>query len=170
MVRTRVPADFLKAQFVIRGSELAFGLDRAWMLADDVIDVLAWWWANGAELDVDEQEAASVLRTEMWRLEEPLERCRQRSTGVEERLWRYLLLAWLFETRDRLDDPLGEVEKLYADFGHPTEMRGFVRYMPTQEGESIGEGAIVDRWRVYLESTKADFVAERAGGGTRLVR
>jgi hypothetical protein len=68
------------------------------------------------------------------------------------RKWAYLELKAAYEIRDRLRDPLGVVEEIYADFDYPSAVAGFVRYMPAPAGAAIGEDALYDRWAAYLAS------------------
>jgi hypothetical protein len=76
----------------------------------------------------------------------------------EEKLreeWLYLVLAWIYEHRDDYMDPLQKVEEVYADFGYPQRIAGFVRYMP-MEGPDLGsreanENRLFERWRKYLD-------------------
>lgn len=67
------------------------------------------------------------------------------------RKWTYLELRAAYELRDRLRDPLGFVEQIYADFGYPASVAEFVRYMPPPPGAATGEAALYDRWSRYLD-------------------
>ena len=53
-------------------------------------------------------------------------------TEIQES-WLYAILTWVYEHRDKLPDPLGIVEELYADFDYPPEISSFVRYMPPSD-------------------------------------
>jgi len=69
--------------------------------------------------------------------------------------WLYLVLAWLYEHRNEYTDPLQRVEEVYADFGYPERVAGFVRYMP-MGGPDLGsreanERRLFDKWQEYLE-------------------
>lgn len=48
--------------------------------------------------------------------------------------WLYVLLSDVFHRKEEFEDPLGEVEKIYADFDYPEEIESFVRYMPPKDG------------------------------------
>lgn len=72
----------------------------------------------------------------------------------------FLILFWVYENRSELQDPLGIVEGLYADFGYPPEVRSFVRYMPPDENYeptahsfAENEKRLFDRWEAYLRSS-----------------
>lgn len=45
----------------------------------------------------------------------------------------YILLHWVFEHKEYYEDPLREVEFIYADFDFPKSIVNFVRYMPTDQ-------------------------------------
>lgn len=47
--------------------------------------------------------------------------------------WLYLSLAWLFENKEHMDDPLSVVEGIYTDFDYPPDIQSFVRYMPATD-------------------------------------
>jgi hypothetical protein len=66
------------------------------------------------------------------------------------RKWTYLQLKAAYEMRDRLRDPLGVVEEIYAKFDYPAPVAAFIRYMPPAPGMPIGEDALYDRWSRYL--------------------
>ncbi|ECW8277118.1 DUF2247 family protein, partial [Listeria monocytogenes] len=48
-----------------------------------------------------------------------------------------------------------KTEEVYADFGYPEDMAGFIRYMPLTEGKSMEES-----WQAYLTSAKKRFENE----------
>lgn len=72
------------------------------------------------------------------------------------RKWTYLELKAAYELRELLNDPLGVVEQIYADFDYPPAVAGFVRYMPSPAGAAVGEIALYDRWRQYLAREARD--------------
>lgn len=72
--------------------------------------------------------------------------------------WLYLRLAWIYQIRDLLEDPLGAVEGVYADSGYPPEMASFVRYMP-MVGQDLGsreknEARMYFNWRSYMQASR----------------
>ena len=81
--------------------------------------------------------------------------------SASDKKWLFLVLAWLFENRDVVSDPLSEVESIYADFGYPPEIEGFVSYMPVTDGydpsvHSVEENKarLFFKWRLYLSESK----------------
>lgn len=164
LIQVKIPGTFLKQQFPLSGLELAFGFERRWVSGEDVVDVLAWWWGMGVSLTPVEQEIAGLFPNELWRLPELLEKCKKQDLEKDDQqikyLWLYLILAWLYENRNEISDPLGEVEKLYADFDCPEEIQGLVRYMPPED-EPIGEEGIISLWGDYVRRTQLKFLSER---------
>ena len=80
------------------------------------------------------------------------------------RKWLFLVLAWTYENSNRVDDPLSEVDVIYADFGYPAEIESFVRYMPPQGGYDPSQHSaqenrdrLFDYWRKYLQSAGQEF-------------
>ena len=50
-------------------------------------------------------------------------------------------------------DPLDDIERVYADFGYPSDMEPFIYYMPNDDGESSPE-AMIRRFRTFVASEK----------------
>lgn len=78
--------------------------------------------------------------------------------------WLFIVLYWLWNNLDNFKDPLDEVEKIYADFDYPSEIEGFVKYMPPSDGydpsihtqvENINN--LMNNWKIYLEKESALF-------------
>ncbi len=165
LTQLKIPADFLRRQFPMSAAELAFGWEKHWVAGIDIVDILAFWWGQGSRLTNVDEEVASLFPNELWRLPELLE-CAVADAGTPARaageaVWLYLLLAWLFENRTSFSDPWVEIEKVYADFGYPKEISGFVRFMPVPKGEPATEAAMTRRWAEFVWNAKARLLQER---------
>src|SRR5207244_2099654 len=75
--------------------------------------------------------------------------------------WLFLILLWAYESRDEMEDPLGFVEKVYADFDYPEGVDSFVRFMPPAEGwdplahtHEENERRMFVNWRKYLDTAR----------------
>jgi len=79
------------------------------------------------------------------------------------RRWVFLELKAAYELRDRLADPLGVVEQIYADFDYPPAVAAFVRYMPPPPESPTGEASLLERWAQFL----ADEATDLARGGSQ---
>lgn len=78
--------------------------------------------------------------------------------------WLYILLSWLWNNRESFEDPLSEVESIYADFDYPAEMDSFIKYMPPADGynpsihshtENINR--LMSNWEKYLQNSAITF-------------
>jgi len=76
--------------------------------------------------------------------------------SVSKNKWLFLNLSWLYDNRNKLSDPLEEVERVYADFDYPPDISKFVRYMPAQDDgvkfRSVEENnkRLYDYWSEYI--------------------
>lgn len=80
------------------------------------------------------------------------------------RKWLYLVLAWVYDNRAHLSDPLGMVEEIYADFEYPEVVSPFVRFMPATDGydplrhsPEENETRMYAHWRSYLAEAAREF-------------
>ncbi len=75
-------------------------------------------------------------------------------SNVNEKLL-FLVLSWLFETKDTYDDPLSVVEEIYADFDYPDSISGFIRYMPSDEPDlgsfEKNSARLIDKWKSFID-------------------
>lgn len=115
-----------------------------------------------------EIELASLTKMETYQVGDLLRKLAgaspEEDSVIAQRKWLYLLLAWLFENKESVSDPFGEVEAIYTDFGYPPEIEGFVRYMPVTDGydpsahtKDENESRLCEKWREYLVTTKPEF-------------
>ena len=90
-----------------------------------------------------------------------LYRFRLKINRLGEAKWLYLALAWLFENRDSVSDPLVQVEMIYADFDYPPEITSLVYYMPCDEPDlgsrELNEARIYANWENYLQAEAKRF-------------
>lgn len=71
---------------------------------------------------------------------------------VNDRL-RYIILLWLFKNRLNSDADFDKVNSVYDDFGYPSDMIGFISYMPTKESGDKGRSNLIySHWQSYLET------------------
>jgi hypothetical protein len=75
--------------------------------------------------------------------------------------WLYLVLAWIYEHQASYADPLEVVEEVYADFGYPSRIAGFVRYMPADEPDlgshELNEARLYEKWKCYLDEASVAY-------------
>lgn len=162
-VAISVPYEFIKDRAKLTWREVKYGIEEALLAPPDAIDVAVDYLVDGVESE-------SVVRLASLERDAPvLEYVVQLAQTEPERdvvaisdKWAFLVLAWLFEHRDRYADPLGLVEKVYADLGYPEKVAPFVRYMPSDEpalgSSEAHEQRLLQRWADYVEEG-TDFYA-----------
>lgn len=139
--------------------DLGYGFERGFLKARDVVTLAMHEVECGAGDDDVLQELASLLNDETDRVAEVFQQLddpeRVHDPRESARKWLYLQLRAAYDERDRLSDPLGVVEELYADFDYPSAVAAFVRYMPLRPGDEPGIGPLMDRWNDYLARESA---------------
>lgn len=149
-----VSAAFVVAEgMAMTAEDLGYGLGRGFLKPTDVIALAAHEMGCGAEDDVL-VALGSLLRDEEVRVPDVLELLddpeRIHDPRESARKWLYLQLKAAYDVRERLQDPLGVVEEVYADFAYPPTIAPFVRYMPLRPGDEPGVGPLMARWAGYL--------------------
>ena len=164
LIKLSIPAPFIMARAHLSWRELKFGLSNELLVSQAVVDfaveqVTRLECPSPALLDLAGSSRSDAIRELVEQLAagepEPVE-----NEPLEK--WLYLTLAWLYEKRAALPDPLQTVEEVYADFGYPEAIAGFVRYMP-MDGPDLGsreanETRLMDRWKEYLDSMSARYM------------
>lgn len=154
-----VPLSFIRDRRPVTWPLLWMGVREGWVPEADVIDFAVAKLEEGDEREAV-VELASLFSHEEDEVPELLERLAE-DEGYDEKdmrlAWLRLLLAWIYENREQLSDPLGIIEGLYADFGYPEEIRELVRYTPPSNGSRPWElepeqrtRRLIELWRSYL--------------------
>ncbi len=144
-------------QFLVREdlrlslADMKYGLERNFIGASAVADWARHKLAQGSD-DLIVSEVASLPTAELGRLTSVMSQVDASDEANAARKWLYIQLKAGYEARDKLDDPLGFVERIYASFDYPQAIKAFVRYMPLQPGVTPGESALLERWAAFLQS------------------
>jgi hypothetical protein len=153
-VTFEISAAFILGEAIpMTAEDLGYGFGHSFLKATDLVTLATYEVERGADDDVL-VALASLLRDEVDRVPEVLgslddpERVHDPRESV--RKWLYLQLKAAYDERDRLKDPLGVVEDIYADFDYPSTIAPFVRYMPLLPGDEPGTGPLMERWQAYL--------------------
>ncbi|EOI5718098.1 DUF2247 family protein [Cronobacter dublinensis] len=79
--------------------------------------------------------------------------------------WLYFKLWMLFISKDEINDPLGEVEKVYDFFDYPEEIESFIRYMPATGSYDPSKHTaeeniqrLYSNWKDYLDNKILSFL------------
>lgn len=163
MTATKIPYDFLRQRVNLSWPEIKYGVDHQLIAPKVAIDKATDRLCGSADASEDEVELAG--RSESDSILELVSRLADsENASAEESVrakWLYLVLAWLFENRGSVSDPLGMVEEVYSDFDYPREVAAFVRSMP-MVGPDLGnreqnEARLYDYWKRYLDDAGKRF-------------
>lgn len=163
--RVDIPADFLFSQVQPTWADIAWGYKAGLLHAQTVVDsAVARVGREGAGSSLV-VELASLLPDDLYRVRQLAGALAldndEASAGRAEETWLFVLLAWGYENRDLLDDPLGFVEAVYSDFSCPEEISHLVRYMPLAPGADETGGSedferrLFSEWAKYLRDKRA---------------
>lgn len=157
-IKTKIPAAFIRSRSCVSWRDLQYGLANELLDEEAIIDFAVKQVELLPQPDTALLDLAAASSSDPVRgLVDQLAAREPQVTDAELRdKWLYLVLAWLYERRDAMADPLGAVEEVYADFEYPEAISGFVRYMPL-DGPDLGsveanEQRLIERWRRYLDS------------------
>ncbi|MBP2153427.1 MULTISPECIES: DUF2247 family protein [Erwinia] len=106
-------------------------------------------------------EISLIDKNSTYRLDELLEKIVTSPDDYNNEKWLYISLLQLFSLKESIEDPLGEVEKIYEDFDYPEDIESFVRYMPVNENYDPSKHTpeentqrLYEKWALYLDSKK----------------
>lgn len=152
--------EFLSLHANLSWGDVLFGIKKGLVSEEVAIDKALVELGISSDAPVDVAMLAS--EHDLFRIVEIVDRLAAAEVSISsaeiQRKWLYLHLAWLYQIRDLVKDPLEEVESAYADFGYPAEMASFVRYMP-MVGPDLGsrgknEARLYGNWRAYIQASR----------------
>lgn len=158
---TLITASFLRDHNIkLSWSQILCGLDKGLISAKEI----TIYALNIVEEDTKAIPEiillAGITKEELFKVRELVEKLAEfeniQNKGNAEDTWLYIVLLWLYEHRNVIEDPLGKVEIVYADFNYPASISSFVRYMPSEESNQYsktGESYLYEQWKKFLEST-----------------
>lgn len=164
---TPIPYSFVRNRLRLSWRDALWGYEHQLIGWSAIVDLATERLSAGSN-DPLEIELAGLTKMETYQVGELLRKLASGSPEEDgvfaQRKWLYLLLAWLFENKESVPDPLGEVETVYADFDYPPEIEGFVRYMPVTDAydpsvhaKDENENRLFGKWREYLVTAESDF-------------
>lgn len=160
-----LPADFIAARVLLLPGELAQGYRLGHVDDRSVVQLAEQLLTSGAPVSAPTEELALLLSAEYDRVPDliaEIEASDPSATSEQTDVWLYLVLAWMYDHRDELADPLGEIETVYADFGYPEQIEGLVRYLPAPAGQPTGRDAVEARWKSYLDRASIHYAGRAA--------
>jgi len=161
MLGRAIPLSYIDSRHDLSWPEVVLGLREGWLTEADAIDYAASRLAdNGSDEEV--RAIASLHKEEReWLIERVSAVAgREDVDDAEVRLaWMRLILAWVFDNRHKFEDPLGIVEGIYADFGHPEEIYDLVRYnepsnhyRPQDHSKEANLQRLLSLWEEYVKA------------------
>jgi hypothetical protein len=163
VVRLRIPYQFVRERTRMSWRDVRFGLVNQLLDARAPVELAVAQVGERAEPSVALLELAGAVKGEAaFELVDHL--ANEEPPHSEDEIrdkWLYLVLAWLYEHRAEVPDPLQRVEEVYADFGYPEQLANFVRYLP-MEGPDLGsreanERRLFERWKRYIDGAASKF-------------
>lgn len=164
---TPIPYSFVCERLRLSWRDALWGYERQLIGWSAIVDLAIERLSAGSD-DPLEIELAGLTKMETYQVGDLLRKLASDSPEgdgiLAQRKWLYLLLAWLFENKESVPDSLGGVEIIYADFDYPSEIEGFVRYMPVNDAydpsahtKDENENRLFGKWREYLVAAKSEF-------------
>ncbi|MGH8139143.1 MAG: DUF2247 family protein [Steroidobacteraceae bacterium] len=167
MNSSTIPSTFVRDRVLLTWEEALWGVEHLLIDTSTVVDLATDRLLAGSD-DPVEIELAALPKSEISEAGDLLRRLADtepaHSATEIARKWLFLRMAWIYERRGDLQDPLGEAESAYADFGYPREVEGFMRYMPATWGyapkthtREENEARLYRLWQQYLAAAAREF-------------
>ena len=156
----RMSVDFIARHVDLLPSELAWGYRSGYVDDRDVVRLAELTITNGYSGSPALEELSLLLRDEIGRVPDLVDRLTDAPTGVvptPARVWLFLVLSLAWEQRQDSADAFAGLEEIYADFDYPEEMEGFVPFLPAPAGREPGRAALEMRWSAYLADRRHEF-------------
>lgn len=164
MSDTIIPLEFVQSKFSLNWMDLLWAYKRKLLTWKDLIQVAVDLVNNGSD-NLLEIELAAVDKENVWKVSEVAQALADECSNSEEeskQKWLFLCLAWAYENREKLADPLGAVESIYADFDYPSAIESFVRFLPPSDGYAPAQYSqeqnhqrLMTKWNEFLRRGNA---------------
>lgn len=141
----KIPREFGARLLNVGMSGLRFGIERDFIDAAVAVDYAVRMVEAGAS-DSSMLELATCNPDDKLAIAGCLARFDDAVDENEVGRWAFISLCYLYEIRERVDDPLGAVAEIYAGFGYLPEISHLVRYMPA-DGASRD---LMSDWKGFL--------------------
>jgi hypothetical protein len=166
MIPKPLPLQNAKELPPLTWGELSYGFSQGYVGWRTAVDFAITKMEEGAT-EAEVLDLAMVGKEDVWKIGDILARLATQETNARpsvKEIWLFILLRWLYENRREFQDPLMEVEEVYADFDYPEAISSFVRFLPPNDGyrpdlHTPEENLLrLDRnWRNYLDESNRHF-------------
>lgn len=160
-----LPSDYVRSKAKLFWSQIKYGLENGFSDLDLAVDHAVDLLTQGDGInDPDLLELAGLQKSDALTIFELVcKKSEEESANEDARgIWLYLILDWVYLNKLDYEDPLGVVERIYADFDYPGIMSSFVRYMPPVDGyrpqdhtEEENRKRLYALWKDFLEREEA---------------
>ncbi|MFI5753962.1 DUF2247 family protein [Streptomyces sp. NPDC051569] len=156
MARFKIPGSFIAGRMTLTATEVAYGRRWGWLDDHSSVQILLAKLQEGGELSEAEERWALALPEEVRCGDLPDISASNADDSPEvTAVWVYLSMAWLHENVPARQQLFDIIEELYADFGYPEEIEGFVKYMPPPPGGRAGIPGMTERLESFLRAADA---------------
>jgi hypothetical protein len=131
-----IPLQFVQSKSSLNWGDSLWAYKRELLTWRDLIQIATERVQSGSDSEL-EIELANVSKDLVWKVSELAQALAEQGGNSEEASklkWLFLCLAWAYENRERIPDPLAVVETIYADFDYPSTIESFVRFLPPTDG------------------------------------
>lgn len=131
-----IPLQFVQSKSFLNWGDCLWAYKHEFLTWKDLIQVALERVENDSSNEL-EIELANASKDSVWKVSELALALAQQGGNSEElskQKWLFLSLAWAYENREKIPDPLGAVETIYADFDYPSSIESFVRFLPPSDG------------------------------------
>ena len=158
-----VPGKFALKIATLKWGEIQWGYDHGIFAWFDIVDIaqIKQQESCGIEQCRLVEELSTVGKQNIWQVSDTVKKLSELEPvpdDVSKQKFLYICLAWIFENRDKMEEPFAAVDLIYADFDYPEEIESFVSYMPVDSHRSNAnqtlpgsQGRIHANWLQYLK-------------------
>jgi hypothetical protein len=162
-----IPLSFIRGRVRLSWTDAAWGYENGYLTWKDAVEMACDRLSEGED-DTILIELAGLTETDAHEAGKLLGKLSEKYPTVSGQpppcKWLFLVLAWVFENRDSIHDPLEMVEMIYSDFDYPEELASFVRYMPVSDGynpsahtHEQNQARLIANWKKYLDQASIGF-------------
>lgn len=143
--------------------DILWGYNNQLLGWKDIVNFANTIIINGSN-NQDIFELSMINHSNLFELDHLLNKITGSLDNYDNSKWLYILLSQLFNEKDSVMDPLGEVERIYADFDYPEEIASFVKYMPSLDDydpikhtDEENRERLYSKWKQYLINKHKQF-------------
>ncbi|MHC1723769.1 MAG: DUF2247 family protein [Aminipila sp.] len=155
-----LPYDYICSNSKITWKDIHYGIERKYLQPKAAIEHAMKLISESDEYDEKTLELASLSFEESIfpLLDQIVETLTESNIEELNDKWLFLILKWVYEHKEELNDPLTIVEYVYSDFDAPNQISNLIRYNPTDEpnlgSKELNEARMIEKWKKFIEQQK----------------